>query len=168
MGYRMSDPAERAMELNSELNRIVDILKARNVDKVILFGSLVDGRVGSTSDIDLIIVDNTDKRFLDRLGDIYSAIQPRVATDLLVYTPDELERLVEESSFVRQDVIAVHPDLAPLATIGGPLDKYYIPTRYPNGLAGGIPSDAFVAADAEMATSMAEQVLDTASSKLTL
>jgi len=28
----MSDPAERAMELNSELNRIVDILKARNVE----------------------------------------------------------------------------------------------------------------------------------------
>lgn len=105
MGYRMPDPAERAMELNSELNRIVGILKARNVDKVILFGSLVDGRIGSTSDIDLIIVDNTDKRFLDRLGDIYSAIQPRVATDLLVYTPDEIERLVEESSFVREAVL---------------------------------------------------------------
>jgi len=167
MGYRMPDSASRAMRLNSELNRIVEILKTRGVEKVILFSSLVDGCVGSTSDIDLIIVDNTDRRFLDRLGDIYSAIQPRVATDLLVYTPDELERLVEENSFVRQDVIAVHPDLAPLATIGGPLDKYYIPTRYPNGLAGGIPSDAFVAADAEMATSMAEQVLDTASSKLT-
>ena len=105
MGYRMPDLAKRAMELNSELNRIVGILKARDVDKVILFGSLVDGRVGSTSDIDLIIVDNTDKRFLDRLGDIYSAVQPRVATDLLVYTPDELERLVGESSFVREAVL---------------------------------------------------------------
>ena len=66
-----------------------------------------------------------------------------------------------------QDIIAIHPDLAPLAAIGGPLDKYYIPTRYPNGLPGGIPSDAFVSADAQMAISMAEQVLDTISSKLT-
>lgn len=66
-----------------------------------------------------------------------------------------------------QDIIAIHPDLAPLAAIGGPLDKYYIPTRYPNGLPGGIPSDAFVSADAQMAISMAEQVLDTVSSKLT-
>ena len=33
-----------------------------------------------------------------------------------------------------QDIIAIHPDLASLAAIGGPLDKYYIPTRYPNGL----------------------------------
>ena len=66
-----------------------------------------------------------------------------------------------------QDIIAIHPDLAPLAAIGGPLDKYYIPTRYPNVLPGGIPSDAFVSADAQMAISMAEQVLDTISSKLT-
>ena len=66
-----------------------------------------------------------------------------------------------------QDIIAIHPDLAPLAAIGGPLDKYYIPTRYPNGLPGGIPSDAFVSTDAQMAISMAEQVLDTVSSRLT-
>lgn len=66
-----------------------------------------------------------------------------------------------------QDVIAIHPDLAPLAMVGGPLDKYYIPTRYPNGLPGGIPSDAFVSVDARTAISMAEQVLDTVSSKLT-
>lgn len=52
-----------------------------------------------------------------------------------------------------QDVIALHAELEPLAKIGGPLDKYYIPTRYPNGLPGGIPSDAFTAADAEMAIS---------------
>ena len=105
MGYRTPDSPSRAMRLNSELNRIVEILKTRGVEKVILFGQLVDGRVGSTSDIDLIIVENTDKRFLDRLGDVYSAVQPRVATDLLVYTPDELERLVEESSFVREAVL---------------------------------------------------------------
>ncbi|HAI86010.1 MAG TPA: hypothetical protein DCL63_03350 [Firmicutes bacterium] len=48
---------------------------------------------------------NCAKRFLDRLGEIYSAIQPRMAVDVLVYTPDELERLVENSSFVRQAVL---------------------------------------------------------------
>lgn len=40
-----------------------------------------------------------------------------------------------------------------------PLDKYYIPTRYPNGLPGGIPADAYTDAYAQMAISMAEQVL---------
>jgi len=33
------------------------------------------------------------------------AMLPRVATGLLVYTPDELERLIEESSFVREAVL---------------------------------------------------------------
>ena len=91
MGYRAPDSASRVRLLNGELNRIVEILKARDVEKVILFGSLVDGDVGSTSDIDLIVVEKTDKRFLDRLGEVYSAIQPRMAADVLVYTPDELE-----------------------------------------------------------------------------
>ena len=36
-----------------------------------------------------------------------SAIQPKVATDLPVYTPGELERLAEESSFVCQAVLGV-------------------------------------------------------------
>lgn len=40
------------------------------------------------------------------------------------------------------------------------LDKYYIPTRYPNGLPGGIPSDAYLEEDAESALSHAKRVLD--------
>lgn len=41
-----------------------------------------------------------------------------------------------------------------------PLDKYYIPTRYPNGLPGGIPSQAFSIGDADMAIAMCARVLD--------
>ena len=47
----------------------------------------------------------------------------------------------------------LHPKLAPL-------DKFYIPTRYPNGLPGGIPSEAFSAADAESAIELAALALD--------
>ncbi len=38
------------------------------------------------------------------------------------------------------------------------LDKYYIPTRYPNGLPGGIPSEAFDKNDAQRAISITEDV----------
>ncbi len=40
-------------------------------------------------------------------------------------------------------------------------DKYYIPTRYPNGLAkGGLPFEAYDAEDASKAIRMAFQALD--------
>lgn len=39
------------------------------------------------------------------------------------------------------------------------LDKLYIPTRYPNGLAGGAPADFYTRAEAERAIADAEAVL---------
>ncbi len=39
------------------------------------------------------------------------------------------------------------------------LDKLYIPTRYPNGLAGGAPADFYTRAEAERAIRDAEAVL---------
>ncbi|MEW6230305.1 MAG: nucleotidyltransferase domain-containing protein [Bacillota bacterium] len=100
--YRVADKETRRRRLTGELQRIVAILKGRGVEKIILFGSLASGSVGSASDIDLIVVEKTDKRFPDRLDEAYSAVQPRVAKDILVYTPEEIERLKESSSFVRQ------------------------------------------------------------------
>ena len=39
------------------------------------------------------------------------------------------------------------------------LDRFYIPTRYPNGLPGGIPFETFVLEDLEQAVSMAEKII---------
>jgi HEPN domain-containing protein len=47
-----------------------------------------------------------------------------------------------------------------LETVAGPLDKYYIPTRYPNALPGGIPSKAFDESDAKSAIRLAREVID--------
>lgn len=87
--------------LESEIRRVLPILVSRGVRRVILFGSLADGRVRSTSDVDLIIVEETEARFLDRLDELYRALAPRVAMDILVYTPREFEDLRRHSSFVR-------------------------------------------------------------------
>jgi len=47
-----------------------------------------------------------------------------------------------------------------LETKAAPLDKYYIPTRYPNALPGGIPSKAFDENDAKNAICLAKEVID--------
>lgn len=49
-------------------------------------------------------------------------------------------------------------DLRPVVVLA---DKYYIPTRYPNGLTqGGLPFEAYDAEDAAKAIRMARQALD--------
>jgi HEPN domain-containing protein len=50
-------------------------------------------------------------------------------------------------------------DFANLQSDSASLDKYYIPTRYPNALPGGIPAEAFDEVDAKRATSIAEKII---------
>jgi len=47
-----------------------------------------------------------------------------------------------------------------------PLDKYYIPTRYPGSLPGGIPAEAFDAKDAERALELAKRTINFVKKKL--
>ena len=47
----------------------------------------------------------------------------------------------------------------PLETVSL-LDKYYIPTRYPNGLPGGIPKNAFDDVEARRALKIAEDLIE--------
>ncbi|MBC7216934.1 MAG: nucleotidyltransferase domain-containing protein [Candidatus Caldatribacterium sp.] len=102
MGYRMLNREKRRELLEAELKRAVDVLKKRGVEKIILFGSFGRGEIGARSDIDLIVVEKTEKPFLERLDELYRVIVPRVSMDILVYTPEELEELEKRSSFVRQ------------------------------------------------------------------
>ena len=47
------------------------------------------------------------------------------------------------------------PGLADLRELAGVLDQYYVPTRYPNGLAGGVPFEAFGESQASAAVDAA-------------
>lgn len=86
--------------LSSELNQIAQrlrpIFEQHHIARAIVFGSLARGKASRRSDLDLIVVMDTDKRFLDRydalLAPIVRAV-PERAVDLLIYTPEELVRL---------------------------------------------------------------------------
>ena len=85
---------ERKKELGYELDRILKALKKdKEIRLIMLFGSLARGDITRTSDIDMIIVKETGKRFLDRLDEIYSTLVPNVAVDFLVYMPEEFEAM---------------------------------------------------------------------------
>jgi len=72
-----------------------------DTERVILFGSAARGDVGSTSDLDLLIVRHDCRRPAERINDLYRRIAPRIAVDLLVYAPEEVARAQQASSFVR-------------------------------------------------------------------
>ncbi len=53
-------------------------------------------------------------------------------------------------------------ELKELRELGGVLDQYYVPTRYPNGLAGGVPFEAFAESQAVAAVDAADRFVQLA------
>jgi predicted nucleotidyltransferase len=88
--------------LEAQLSEIQRRLANMGVQKAILFGSLARGDVTPFSDLDLIIVQETGARFLDRLEPFFCGLDLRVDADILVYTPEELAELQTWNPFVQQ------------------------------------------------------------------
>ncbi|OGF67316.1 MAG: hypothetical protein A2Y62_15930 [Candidatus Fischerbacteria bacterium RBG_13_37_8] len=70
------------------------------VEKIILFGSLSSGNIHRSSDIDIIVIKKTQKRFLDRLEEFYQILNPSVGFDLLIYSPQEFNAMKKNNQFI--------------------------------------------------------------------
>ncbi len=66
------------------------------------------------------------------------------------------------------DAARFDPVFLELKRTAGSLDAYYIPTRYPNGLPGGIPAEAFIKENAESAIGLARSVIETVATRMRL
>ena len=80
---------------SSTIDRVVSGLMAYDPEDIILFGSAARGEADEFSDLDLIIVKNTDERFIRRLVDVTAYLPRDMSIDALVYTPQELRDMVE-------------------------------------------------------------------------
>lgn len=249
------------------LEKIISALKEYDPERIILFGSAARGDADEYSDLDIVVVKETDQRFLDRLGTVYELVAPDFALDVLVYTPAEFaEMQAEENPFIEEvlrEGVVVYNDRAegarnhptPLSAKGGAgmrkkraekegrrwleqahadlaaarwneqggfhsvacfwsqqtaeralkaylyfrgerrvfghsvlelaeecarldpefgllseeialLDRYFIPTRYPNGLPGGVPAKVYKAEEAQQAIHLAEKTVALAVRKI--
>lgn len=101
--YWQERRSERQALLERELERTVLVLRQMGAQLIIIFGSVARSEIGAWSDLDLIVVLDSDLPFIKRLGLLYEQIQPRVGLDLLAYTPQEFEAL-RERPFMRQAV----------------------------------------------------------------
>lgn len=77
-------------------SRLRAVFEKQQILRAIVFGSLARGEESRHSDLDLIIIQDTEKRFLDRYDELLREIVravPEWNVDLLIYTPQELDQM---------------------------------------------------------------------------
>ena len=85
---------QREQDLKADLDWLVRRIRdGYKPEKIILFGSLARGETHEGSDIDLILVKDTDASYGERVKGLTPLIRDRlVGADIVIYTPDEYER----------------------------------------------------------------------------
>lgn len=88
------------VELKNIIKQIADHYRPQ---KIILFGSVAGGKFGEDSDIDLLIIKESKKRRVDRIGEILNLVERQLPLDPLVYTPLEFrKRLAIGDPFLKE------------------------------------------------------------------
>jgi len=94
-------------------NALAPVFRRHGVQRALLFGSVARGEPSRHSDVDLIVVQETDKRFLDRytpiLQDLNNAL-PGHPVEPLIYTPAEFAAM-SQTAFITRGTGREHHDL---------------------------------------------------------
>ena len=92
----------------SKLKRSISkLLVESGVKRAALFGSFARGDASEDSDIDLLVVKRSPKTRIERERELQSILFSReVALDLLVYTPEELEKNINsDRNLFLEDIV---------------------------------------------------------------
>ncbi|MBA3028651.1 MAG: nucleotidyltransferase domain-containing protein [Desulfobacteraceae bacterium] len=83
-------------ELTDEINNIVQqIIQRYNPLKIILFGSAAQKGYHQVNDLDFVIIkENIPINGVERIRELDKLIERNIATDMLVYRPDEFEQRI--------------------------------------------------------------------------
>lgn len=93
---------EYCKKLETSLQRVVEVLAALpEVRRIVLFGSYARGRRDLLTDLDILVVMETPLDFPARSALLYEKLFLPVDCDILVYTPEEFERL-KDQPFLRR------------------------------------------------------------------
>ena len=86
----MVDKNQFDKEIRNFVNQLISLYKP---EKIILFCSLAKGKVRQGTDIDLFIIkSDVPDLGVDRIRQLDALIKYRLATDFIVYRPEELEQ----------------------------------------------------------------------------
>ena len=77
----------------------------RRARKAIVFGSVARGEADEWSDLDLVIVADTRRPFLERYQDFEGIYDVWRRLDLLIYTPEEFAQMCREGRLFIEQVL---------------------------------------------------------------
>jgi len=97
---------QRLVRLSSELDRFIEVVvPALQPERIIVFGSYATGQVHEWSDLDLLVIAETDLPFFERLKQVSLLARSSVGMDVLVYTLAEWEHIKANRLFVREEIL---------------------------------------------------------------
>lgn len=82
--------------MEERLNVLLKALQCYHPQYVILFGSTARGDTDAASDLDVLVVKDTQEPFVHRLETMAALCPLGIHADILVYTPDELRLMVAD------------------------------------------------------------------------
>jgi len=90
------------------VDRAVDaIVRAYRPQRIIVFGSFAGDDTHELSDLDLIVVKETDERFFDRIARVRQACADlEIDVQPLVYTPQEIREMLERGNSFLETALA--------------------------------------------------------------
>lgn len=89
---------EPALSRADLIRRLAAALRHTHVERAILFGSYARGTADAESDVDLVLIEPTPRPFVERGLDHPELFRVGLGIDLLVYTPEEWQRMLAQEN----------------------------------------------------------------------
>lgn len=86
-------------------NSVRKIVKSYNPEKIILFGSYANGDPTPESDVDLLIIADTDKSNWDVSIDISLLLKHTFPIDIIVKTSNEISNRIKNGDFFLSNIL---------------------------------------------------------------
>ena len=103
----MTRPADmRSNSTATRVRQLVDALSVYEPERVYLFGSAAFDEADEVSDLDVVVIKQTEASFFDRLSEVAGLLPGGMgAIDILVYTPAEFEAMQQEGNAFAEMVV---------------------------------------------------------------
>ena len=95
---------QRRQLLEAEAQRFAAEAYGYGALRAYLVGDLAAGSVGPETELEIVVVQETDEPFRRRADFWVAHIRPRVGTRFLVYTPEEFETVEEDDALLLEAI----------------------------------------------------------------